>query len=267
MMRLLKGNWYARPKGSNYFDRSWLVKLDEEPRDGLCCRAWDKAASEPSEVERFPDFTASIKMKKTRSGDYVILGDYHPDNGETKLIRGRFRKTPGARDEIIKEQAIADGADCRVVLPVDVGAAGKTEYQESAKKLVAVGRLVKSDPMPTNKSKLTKFMPFSSAAENGLVYIVESSFPDLNTLNDFYKELEAFNGERSTRQRKDDWADATASAFNFLARERVVKLPCRNQKHSPTHAAEVLESHTTKTVQDTVRQSNLLEGRDGQYER
>lgn len=257
MMRLLKGNWYARPKGSNHFDRNWLHKLDEPPRNGLVCRAWDKACSEPSELERFPDFTASIKMMKTREGNYVILGDYCPENGEEKF-RGRFRKTSGTRDKIIGQQAEADGTECRVVLPVDVGAAGKTEYQESVKKLVSLGMIVKPDPMPTNKSKLTKFQPFSSAAENGLVYIVESSFPDLHTLNEFYKELEAFNGERSSRQRKDDWADCTASAFNFLAKERVLKLPVRNQNHVSTHASEVLRSQTNNSVKDVISNINTV---------
>lgn len=213
-MRLLEGNWYAREQGSNYFQRDWLNKVDKVPT-GVEVRAWDKAASEPSQKEYFPDFTASIKMIKTLDGNFCIVGDFCPSNGEKEYL-GRFRKRAGKRDEIILEQAQWDGRKCKVVLPIDVGSAGKTEYQHSARQLISKGIIVKSDPMPTNKSKIIKFSPFSSAAQVGLISIVESTFPDEKTLNEFYTELEAFTGLRSTRQRKDDWADATATAFNYL---------------------------------------------------
>ena len=49
--------------------------------------------------------------------------------------------------------------------------------------------------MPSNKAKLKRFEPFAVAAQNGLVKIVESDFPNQETLNAFYKELEAFDGE------------------------------------------------------------------------
>lgn len=219
--RLLHGNWFARPEGSGYFFRGWLNKLDRIP-DGVAVRAWDKAGAEPSEKERFPDFTASIKMIKSKDGFYTIVGDFHPENGEDSLYKGKFRKRPGARDIIIEKQSDWDGKNCTVVLPVDPGAAGKTEYQESAKKLISKGFTVRPDPMPTNKSKVSKFSPFSSACENGLVNIVESSFPDKQTLEMFYKELESFSSDRSTRERKDDWCDCTASAFNYLSQETII---------------------------------------------
>ena len=138
------------------------------------------------------------------------------------MYKGRFRKKPADRDRIIEEQAEWDGSDCKVILPIDVGSAGKTEYQSSARKLIVKGFTVKADPMPTNKSKVTKYSPFSSACGAGLVYIVESSFPDKQTLEMFYKENEAFSEERSTRQRKDDWADTLATAFNYLSKEEVI---------------------------------------------
>jgi len=235
--RLLHGNWETRPEGSSYFDRKWLNRVSKRPSLGITCRAWDKASSEPSDIEKFPDFTASIKMVKTPDGRYTILGDYHPSNKDLdEHYKGRFRRRAGARDQIIENQSLFDGRECYVVLPVDPAAAGKVEYQESAKKLINLGKglIVKSDPMPSNKSKLIKFTPFSSACENGLVDIVEDSFPDRDTLEQFYKELEAFDGERSTRQRKDDWPDCSASAFNYLCKEEIIPdftLPSFTQKN------------------------------------
>lgn len=246
--RLLHGNWYARAKGANYWDRSWLKKLAHPPKEGLAARGWDKASQEPSEVERQPDFTTSVKIIKTRDGDYVILGDYieeNKDTGDTEIY-GKFRLGPGKRDNIIKKQGLYDGEECTIVLPIDPGAAGKSEFTEASKKLSEEGLIVKSDPSPSTKSKLTKFTPFAVACENGFVYIVESSFKDKKSLDAFYKELEAFDGERSTRTKKDDWPDACATTFNFLAGKRVVKIVNRNQRESSSRASQIIKQHETE---------------------
>lgn len=221
--RLLEGNWYVRPEGSNYFLRQWLNKVDKLPRGVVGCRAWDKASSEPSEVNTHPDFTASIKMFKDKDGNFYIVGDYAPtckDKKDPEIV-GKFRETPGARDTKILEQAKHDGTDIKIVLSQDPGSAGATEYQESAKKLITEGFSVQKDPMPSSTSKLARYSPFSSACENGMVCILEHTF-DKKTLEMIYKENEAFDGERSTRTRKDDWPDATASAFNWLCKKAVI---------------------------------------------
>lgn len=242
--RNLHGCWYARPSGSNYFDRNWLEKVEELPRKTAKCRAWDKAGTEPSDTYRYPDYTASIRMEKDKNGFYYIIGNYHPSNkDEDSDIWGRFRRRAGTRDTLILNQAELDGNEVTVVLPKDPSAAGLAEYQESAKRLVQEGFIVKADPMPNNKSKLLKFQPFASACENGLVRIVESSFPNQATLEHFYKELEAFTDARSTSTRKDDLPDACASAFNYICRQRVYKCVARNQIQSNTLAKEVLDNY------------------------
>lgn len=235
--RLLHGNWKLRPEGANYFSRDWVKKVDRVPFGASCCRAWDKAASEPTDVEPRPDFTASIKMYKDGAGDFYIVGDFCDDNMD-KLSKtyGHFRKRPGARDLVIESQTLHDGRGCTVVMPQDPGAAGKTEYAASAKKLSHIA-IVKKDPMPPTTAKLTRFSPFAAAAENGFVNIVEGSFRNKATLEAFYQELEKFDGERSTRQRKDDWPDTVASAFNFLSQQRVVRIVKRNQNQVDTLVA------------------------------
>lgn len=162
-------------------------------------------------------------MYKSKDGFFYIVGDHHPDIHDKKDpdVLGRFRERIGARDALILKQAVHDGADCSVVFSQDPGSAGVQEFQESAKKLIEQGFSVHKDPMPPINSKLTRFAPFSSACENGLVYIVESTF-NKQTLEAFYKELEAFDGERSTRLRKDDYPDSAASAFNFLCKKKVI---------------------------------------------
>lgn len=238
--RLLHGNWFARPQGSGHFKREWLPKLSRPPV-GMAARAWDKASEEPSEKEWRPDFTASVKMIKAKDSTYCIVGDYHPENCDD-VYKGRFRKRAGARDTIIEKQAVMDGYECVQVLPVDPAAAGKAEFQQAAAKLTEAGIIVKPDPMPNNRSKLTKFMPFSSACENGLVSICEATFPDKVTLDQFYKELESFTGERSTREIKDDICDSAASCFNYLAQSRNIPIVTRNQQQTSTEVSNHIDS-------------------------
>ncbi|MCP3921278.1 MAG: hypothetical protein GY714_01705 [Desulfobacterales bacterium] len=220
--RQLWGNWYARPIGSNYFQRDWLVEVEKYPAKSKCCRAWDKAATQPSDTYRWPDYTASSPRLYMHEGLYYIVWDTHEQNTDPKDnasdIKGRFRLRSGERDQKILQQAKHDGTDCHVIFAVDPAAAGKIEYEHSAKAMVTEGFIVKPDPTPSNKSKLTRFQPFASACSNGLVRIVRSSFPNKSTYDAYMKELEAFDGTPSTPTRKDDWADATASAFNYLSK-------------------------------------------------
>lgn len=232
-------NWFARPEGSNYFKREWC-KNKKPPHDATFCRAYDKAGTEPSEVNPYPDFTASIKMARDRDGYYYIQGSFHPDfKDDESEILGKFRKRAGARDKLILKQAVQDGTDCTIVVAKDPGSAGLTEYEDFAKRFVAEGFVVKADPMPNTKSKLTRFSPFASACENGLVFIDEESFGSKANLEDFYKEMEAFNGERSTSTRKDERPDICASAFNFISKKKPF-LPLKPRQALPSKKKEHL---------------------------
>lgn len=233
--QLLHGNWFTRLRGSNYFLREWLKPADKVPLGCVSMRAYDKAGTEPSQANPAPDYTASIKMYKDKSNYIYIAGDWCPDfKDPDSEILGRFRKRAGERDRIITTQAAWDGSDCTIVFPQDVGQAGLSEYHQSAGALNSLGYIVKKDSMPGNKSKLTRFTPFASACENGHVYILKHTF-NPKTLEAFLKELEVFDGERSTTSRKDDWADAVASCFNTLSKQKVIpqftmSLPASNSR-------------------------------------
>ncbi|BAV80896.1 putative terminase large subunit [Vibrio phage RYC] len=221
--QLLYGNWEARPKGASYWEREWVSsrKVPYVPKGCKHVRAWDLAATERSQANKYPDPSACIGMARDKQGYYYIYGDYHKDTYDDMYeIFGQFCMRSGSRDKQIVKQAGHDGDDTLIVLPVDPGAAGKTAYEQMAKYIISEGFKVTKDPTPTNKSKLTRFEPFATACENGLVNIVWDSF-DPVTRDFIFKQLEAFDGERSTSSRKDDFADAFASAFNTLASKRV----------------------------------------------
>jgi phage terminase large subunit-like protein len=223
--QLLFGNWDARPKGASYWERSW-VQDNAVPRLPYGCtkvRAYDLAATERSQANRFPDPTACIGMAKDRHGDFYIYGHYHEGTYDDHYqVYGQYCMRSGSRDKQIIAQAAYDGEETFVVLPQDPAAAGKAAFDSMSKLIMAEGFKVKKDPMPINKSKLTKFEPFATACENGVVYIVESSF-DKKTLEFIYKQLEMFNGERSTSTRKDEFPDVMASAFNMLNKTKVIR--------------------------------------------
>lgn len=244
-LRELWGNWHARAVGAFYFDRNWIHNANRVPEGSIGVRGYDLAAKAVSETNKSPDATTSINYWKCPHGNYFITGNYHPDFKDTfagNEIGGRLRVQVGKRTTIMMDQAKLDGKDIIQIIPVDPGAAGIQAYQELAKQFAAIGARCKRDPIATNKSKLTKFLPFADAAENGLVYIVRNTFPNDETIDFIFKELEAFSEERSTAHRKDDFPDCIASAHNAvctMVSYKAVALPSMN---SPTK----LSSHRNR---------------------
>lgn len=235
--QLLKGNWYVRPEGANYFQRTYLKDVKSVPLNSTHVRTYDKAGTERTSGNRYPDFTAGIKVSKDSDGFYYLSGDYCEefiDDGRySTQTTGRFCKKAGERDRIISKQAEFDGDDVIIVFSVDPGQAGLSEFASSSRPLIAKGFRVEKDPTPTNKSKLVKFTPFASLAQQGRVYIVKSSF-DPKTYEALMKELESFNGERSTTTRKDDWVDAISSGINYLEKGDVIRPVAIPRIYAPT---------------------------------
>jgi phage terminase large subunit-like protein len=189
--QLLLGCWFSKVSDGMYFKREWLHKADRVPQDAKCVRGWDKASEEPNPSLRHPDYTASVKMYKDRHGNFYLAGGC------------RFRKQSGPRDLEILRYAEGDGRDCYLVMPQDPGGAGADSFRQTTKLFLEEGFVVKKDPFPATKSKVSKFEPFSTAAANGQVYIVESEWnPD--DLKSYLTELESFDGSRSGATRKDD---------------------------------------------------------------
>ena len=169
-------------------------------------------------------------MAKCPAGNFYLCG------------MDRFQDTPGPRNTRMINRSIRDGEDSTIAYGVDGGGSGKSTFEEFAKLAAASGLVCRSDKLPTNKSKLQRFEPFSAACENGLVYIVESMFTseELVALHD---ELEYFKGEAKTpRGRHDDVVDACSSVFSWLSTERVLKYPPRTQITTQTQAAKLLQS-------------------------
>ena len=231
----LFGNWYARPKKQSLFHRDHVrgaegervLRYTDLPSSYTSYRGWDKAYATPSATNRNPDYTAcSPKIIVPPEQDrYILVGDYHPDNtdrhdykeDETPIM-GMFREDSFNRDDLILKQALYDGLDTAVVLSKD-SASGTTDHTYTIKKLIADKIQVIEDKLVSNAKdkKVKDFLPFCTAAKAGLVYIVEESF-NPETLLNFYKALERFDGTSSGRIVKDDLVDAMSIAFDAAVR-------------------------------------------------
>jgi phage terminase large subunit-like protein len=222
--RLLDGRWDVRAEGSNLFQRSWLTKINKIPKHSVCVRAWDIAHSEPSDKYRYPDYTASIKMYKTRESEFIIAGDFDPEIKDPKTdVVGRFRKRFGDRNNWMLQQAQYDGSSVVQVIPQENGA-GKGQYEDLVKMYTNNGFRVVGIPTGNQKGgKLKRFSVFSSACQNGIVHILEDTFENKATLEAFYKELEAFDGSPSTGTVKDDWVDTCSDCVTALNKIKVRK--------------------------------------------
>lgn len=232
---LLKGNWKYKPAANGVFEKSTIIVVDKVPFNAKYLRAWDKASSKPAKEggnskQLDPDYTASVKFAKDKNGFVYISGDYVRSPDGTK--RGRFRETPGVRDQYIEQQALEDGDDVTIYLPKDPGQAGEVEFQESAKKLQKLGFTVKKDPSASNKSKRLRFEPFAAACYTGNVLWVKDSF-DPALWDYIILELENFDGDKNNGYH-DDFVDVFSTGYNACQKEKVHEVPAFTATNSPT---------------------------------
>lgn len=231
--RNLFGNWLIRPEGAGVFERKWLQpkRLVDVPDGCISMRGVDKAHSVPSETYPNPDFTAiSPLMLKDRDGFYYLLGNYieeccdEPKKKSDKKVLGRFRRLAGARDTLIAKQLVHDKevaerygyTEPKLVVPKDSGAVG--DYHGTIALMLEKGVKTVKDMTVSNVAgkKLLDFSQFTSACQNGMVFIVEETF-DKDSLNYILSELEKFDGvNKSTQTRKDDFVDSFSICFNAI---------------------------------------------------
>jgi predicted phage terminase large subunit-like protein len=199
--RLLDGNWFVREQAAGFFKREWCGKpmsLYELPRAIRTVRSWDKAATLPSEVYPDPDYTVGLKGMRDADGHIYILD----------MTRGRWR--PSGVQEALEKDALNDGSDTVVTIPVDAGAAGKAEADNCASKIFSLGITVKKKQ--TNANKVKRFEPVAALAENEMIHVVKGDWNEK-----FFDELEQFTGSQKGH---DDIVDALSDLVNELVMKK-----------------------------------------------
>ena len=192
--RLLRGNWDARAKAGDLFKRTDFQIVDVVP--GWIeseVRYWDRAASEPSETNRDPDYTAGVKIARLNDGRYCITDVQ------------RFRERPLMVKRTI--QAIASQEPTvRIGLARDPGQAGIAEAETLIMALAGFDVVA----VPEITRKYNRWRPLSTHVQAGTVLLLRGRWND-----DFINELEAVT-DNPKDYAHDDQADAAAGAYALI---------------------------------------------------
>lgn len=191
--QLRKGDWNVRPEGG-MFKRAWFDGsiIEERPPFVRVVRYWDLAATEPSDVNPDPDFTAGVLMGETLDGGFVVL-----DATE-------FRATPAERNRNIRRKAELDGYGVDVIFEQEPGASGKSQIDDMQRNVLKGFSVF---GVRSTGDKITRAKPFSAACENGLVKLFRGLWNE-NLLG----RLTSFGMKGA----HDDMTDAAAGAHRAL---------------------------------------------------
>lgn len=197
--QLLDGCWLAVQGEGIYFSRDTLQVRPSRGEPRRLVRAWDFAATEPSASNRDPDWCVGALLASNDDGTVGILDIQ------------RFRLSPSGVEARIKATAALDDEQYGAVtqlLEQEPGSAGKS-HVEHYKRHVLRGHAVRSE-RPTG-DKVTRSLPASAAAENGLLWLLRGAWNDV-----FLMEAEQFpDGSH------DDQVDAVSSGYRFLTKPAV----------------------------------------------
>jgi predicted phage terminase large subunit-like protein len=187
-LRNLEGNWDVQPTGG-LFDRVHFELVDAPPwKPDRVVRAWDLAASRPSDANPDPDWTVGLRLSRAKGVYYI----------EHVC---RFRENPMAVEQRIRAYAAQDR--CQIAVWRDPGQAGKVQI-EHLKEILFGFHLTETAAL---RDKLTYARPFASLAEQGRVKVIRAPWNEC-----FFAELEGFPSERG----HDDQVDAASLAFQTL---------------------------------------------------
>ena len=210
----LHGSWFAREEEAGLFLRSMISRVDyPNLKATKRVRCWDLASQPVSTQSPNPDWTRGVLASKDKDSIYTIE--------DAVSVRDR----PHIVEKLILDTARQDREKYGEVTygyPVDPGQAGIARANEMKRKLAEIGvscRLIRP-----NKSKRTRFLPFSAIAEAGFVSVVMDDWND-----EFFNELEEFTGLRS--HERDDFVDCCSDTVFLL--NQTYELPSMNLSDVP----------------------------------
>lgn len=191
--RLLHGNWKIKPAAGLYFQRGEVTMLDAVPTDVVrWARGWDLAATEKTEANDDPDYTAGVRLG-LRGNGRVVVADVQ-----------RCRKKADDVRKLVRSIAETDPKGTVIRMVQDPGQAGKDQAGSYAGLLLGFPVFFRT----ASGDKVTRAEPFASAWQAGRVDVVRGPWND-----PFFAELEAF-----PEVKHDDQADAASEAFFALPR-------------------------------------------------
>lgn len=191
--RLKEGNWNIRATAGTLFQREWFRVIDTIPGGYIReVRAWDRAATRPSETNPDPDWTRGLRLLEYPNGIWLIA--------DLKSIQG----TPGEVERLVVNTASHDGYNTQIYGEQDPGSAGVSDIQRFTSMLA--GFDVRTGK--PSKDKVTRAKPVSAQAEAGNVHVLRAPWNE-----ELFTELENFSEDLTGH---DDIVDALSGAFNSM---------------------------------------------------
>lgn len=187
--RLLHRNWNARPTAGNVFNRAWFKLIGALPTTLTYVRYWDKAGTQDGGA-----YTAGVKIGRDESTGLFYVA--HAVRGQWSALQ---------REQVIKNQAQLDGADCTQWIEQEPGSGGKESAQNTVLNLA--GFSVHLDRVTGDK--LLRAGPFAAQVEAGNVYVLLDEWTEA-----YIDELHNFDPNAGGYK---DQVDASSGAFNKLA--------------------------------------------------
>lgn len=187
--RLAEGNWNAKVCAGLFFKVGKIEIVNALPVSLRSCRAWDLAATDGA-----GDWTVGAKVGVNVDGVYYIAD----------IQRGQWET--GYRDSVIRQTAALD-RHCRIRIPQDPAAAGKSEARRLA--MMLAGHDVTS--VVVSGDKITRATGLAAQLNIGNVKLLAGEWN-----HGLLQRLDAF----PTKGVPDDEIDALSDAFNELTLKR-----------------------------------------------
>lgn len=169
------------------------IKFESRPKKfKKIVRSWDRAATLQAGC-----YTAGVKMGLDHLGRFWILD----------VVREQL--DTGARDELMRRVAAADGRGVLIIQEQEPGSGG-VDQADNFVKMMRGYRVVTIKPARKDGDKVLRADPYSTQVKAGNVYIPD---PAPAWWEDFRGEQRYF-----PYSKYKDQTDATAAAFNFLNR-------------------------------------------------
>lgn len=178
------------PREGGMFKRRWFEIIEAIPASVTRVRKWDLAATADL-PGRDPDWTVGTLLARDGQGLFYV----------EDVIR--FRGTPLEVEQALRNTAMADGGEVKIVLPEDPGQAGKAQAETFVRMLAGFNVAAVRE----TGSKEARANPFAAQCEAGNVKIKRAAWNDA-----WFDEMELF-----PLGAHDDQVDSAAGAFSELA--------------------------------------------------
>jgi len=227
--QLREGNWDAQVKGGQ-FDANWFtpISIDEIPQINMRIRYWDLAASEPSELDPDPDWTAGVLVSRSDSLPKRYVDQLRKEGitptGPFYYIENisRFREKSGKVEDNIRAIASQDGLTTSVWIEQERGATGKGAIQRYRDEILTefnVRGMWLTGPKPERIGAL------AARAQEGRFFMVVGGWNEA-----FLDEAVLYTGNNKGGPH-DDQLDAASGTLFAMAKEARMMGPQRASVH------------------------------------